>query len=78
MTIAHMEKGVPMKTKVYTEDDKVKSIELELGITEYFVIQKALLTFLTNTDMPVDDRILAVVMTNELNEKEQIELNELN
>ena len=67
-----------MKTKVYTEDDKVKSIELELSITEYFVIQKALLTFLTNTDMPVDDRILAVVMTNELNEKEQIELNDLN
>ena len=28
-----------MKTKVYTKKDKVKSIELELGVTEYFVIQ---------------------------------------
>ena len=67
-----------MKTKVYTKKDKVKSIELELGVTEYFVIQKALLAFLSNTDMPVDDRILAVVMTDEMEEKEQIELDEFN
>ena len=67
-----------MKTKVYTKKDKVKSIELELNIAEYFVIHKALLAFLSNTDMPVDDRILAVVMTDEMEEKEQVELDDFN
>ncbi len=67
-----------MKTKVYTKKDKVKSIELELNVAEYFVIQKALFTFLSDTDMPVDDRILAVVMTDEMDEKEQVELENLN
>lgn len=67
-----------MKTKVYTKKDKVKSIELELNVAEYLVIHKALLTFLSNTDMPVDDRILAVVMTDEMEEKEQVELEDFN
>ena len=67
-----------MKTKVYTKKDKVKSIELELNVAEYFVIQKALFAFLYNTDMSVDDRILAVVMTDEMEEKEQVELDDLN
>lgn len=67
-----------MKTKVYTKEDKVKSIELNVNVAEYFVIHKALLTFLCDTDMPVDDRILAVVMTDEMEEKEQVELTEFN
>lgn len=61
-----------MKTKVYTKKDKVKSIELELNVAEYFVIQKALFAFLYNTDMSVDDRILAVVMTDEMEEKSRL------
>ena len=67
-----------MKVRVYTKEDKVKSIELDVGVGEYFVIQKALCTFAGNTEMPVDDRLLAVVMTDEMEEKEQVEMNEFN
>ena len=67
-----------MKVKVYTKEDKVKSIDLNVNVAEYFVILKALTNFLCDTDMPVDDRILAVVMTDEIENKEQIELTDLN
>ena len=67
-----------MKVKVYTKEDKVKSIDLEIGVVEYLVISKALSIFASNVEMPVDDRLMAVVMTDEMQEKEQIELDEFN
>jgi len=67
-----------MKVKVYTKEDKVKSIDLEVGVVEYLVISKALSVFASNVEMPVDDRLMAVVMTDEMQEKEQIELDEFN
>lgn len=67
-----------MKVKVYTKEDKVKSIDLEVGVVEYLVISKALSIFASNVEMPVDDRLMAVVMTDEMQEKEQIELDEFN
>lgn len=67
-----------MKVKVYTKEDKVKSIELSVNVVEYLCISKALSIFAGNTDMPVDDRILAVVMTDEMEEKEQVEMDEFN
>lgn len=67
-----------MKVNVYTKEDKVKSVEIELEVAEYFVLQKALLNFTSNMDEPMPDRILAVMMTEGMNEKEQIELDEFN
>lgn len=67
-----------MKVDVYTKEDKVKGIELYLEVAEYFVLQKALLNFAANMDEPMPDRILAVMMTEGMNEKEQIELDEFN
>lgn len=67
-----------MKVNVYTKEDKIKSIELNVDVTEFFTIQKALCIYAGNPDMPVDDRIVAVMMTNDMNDKEQIELDEFN
>lgn len=67
-----------MKINVYTKDDKVKYIELNLEVGEYFVLQKALLNFTSNMDESMADRILAVMMTDNMNDKEQIELEDFN
>ena len=67
-----------MKINVYTKEDKVKYIELNLEVGEYFVLQKALLNFASNMDESMPDRILAVMMTDNMHEKEQIELEEFN
>ena len=67
-----------MKVNVYTRDDKVQSVELNLEVSEYFVVQKALLNFAANMDEPMPDRILAVMITENMNEKEQVELEEFN
>ncbi len=63
-----------MKVNVYTREDKIQKIELELETAEYFIIQKALLNFTVNTNEPMEDRILAVMMTESIKQKEQIEL----
>ena len=67
-----------MKVKVYTRNDKVQSIELNMGVTEFFTIQKVLCIYAGNPDMPVEDRVVAVMMTDDMNEKEQVELEEFN
>ena len=67
-----------MKVNVYTRKDKVQNIEIELEVAEYFILQKSLLNFAANIDEPMPDRILAVMMTEGMNAKEQIELDEFN
>lgn len=67
-----------MKVNVYTKDDMVKNIELNVSVSEYFAIQKALCVYAGNSDMPVDDRIMAVMMTEDMNDKQQIELEDFN
>ena len=67
-----------MKVNVYTREDKVKGIELQLEVSEYFIIQKALRNFAANMDEPMPDRIMAVMMTEDMNQKEQVELDEFN
>lgn len=67
-----------MKVDVYTKEDKVKGIELHLEVGEYFIIQKALRNFAADMDEPMPDRIMAVMMTEDMNQKEQIELDEFN
>ena len=67
-----------MKVNVYTREDKVKGVELQLEVSEYFIIQKALRNFAANMDEPMPDRIMAVMMTEDMNQKEQIELDEFN
>ena len=67
-----------MTVNVYTKNDKVKYIELNIDVNEYFAIQKALCIYAGNPDMPLEDRILAVTMTDDMNDKTQIELAEYN
>ena len=67
-----------MKVNVYTKDDVIKNIELNVNVTEFFTIQKALCIYAGNPDMPLEDRIVAVTITDDLNDKEQIELEEFN
>ena len=63
-----------MKINIYTKQDKVKWIELNLEVGEYFVIQRALSNLAGDLDANVEDRVLAVMMTAAFDEKEQIEL----
>lgn len=65
-----------MKINVYTKQDKVKWIELEVEVGEYFVIQRALSNLAGDLDANVEDRLLAVMMTAAFDEKEQIELDD--
>jgi hypothetical protein len=67
-----------MKVNVYTKDDMVKSIELNLEIGEYFVIQKALCSLASDMESPMEDRIVAVMLTEDMNKKEQVELSNMN
>lgn len=67
-----------MKVNVYTKEDMVKNIELNVNVAEFFAIQRALCAYAGNSDMPVEDRVLAVMITDEMKDKEQIELEEFN
>ena len=67
-----------MKINVYTKEDMVKNIELNVSVTEFFVIQKALCIYAGNPDMPLEDRIIAVTISDAFNDKEQVELEDFN
>lgn len=68
-----------MKVNVYTRDDKVQSVEFtDMEVGEYFLIQKALLNMTSNMEVNVEERLLAVMLTENMNNKEQIELNDMN
>lgn len=67
-----------MKVNVYTKDEMVKNIELNVNVAEFFAIQKALCVYAGNAEMPVEDRVLAVMISDEMKDKEQIELEGLN
>ena len=67
-----------MTVNVYTKEDKVKYIELNIEVGEFFVIQTALARLAGDIDANLEDRMLAVMMTENLKEKEQIELDEFN
>ena len=67
-----------MKINVYTKEDMVKNIELNVSVVEFFVIQKALCIYAGNPDMPLEDRIVAVTISDAFNDKEQVELEDFN
>ena len=67
-----------MTVNVYTKEDKVKSIELNVDVNEFFTIQKALCVCAGNPDIALEDRLTAVVITDDMNDKNQIELDEFN
>ena len=67
-----------MKVNVYTKDDKVQNIELQVEVGEFFLIQKALVGLAGDIDANVEDRLLAVMMSDNMKDKEQIELNDFN
>jgi len=64
--------------KVYTKKDMVEFIELNLEVGEFFVIRNALLNLASDLEAPVEDRLLAVMLTENFKEKEQIEMDEFN
>ena len=67
-----------MIVNVYTRENKVKYIELNIEVGEFFVIQTALNRLAGDMDADMEDRMLAVMMTENLKNKEQIELDEFN
>ena len=67
-----------MTIKVYTKEDKVRGIDLEVEVSEYFVIQTALARLAGDIDANLEDRMLAVMMTEAFKDKEQVELDEFN
>ena len=67
-----------MKVNVYTKNDIVKNVELNMSVAEFFVLQNALLDMAGNMDANVEDRVVAVMMTEDLKDKEQIEIDEFN
>lgn len=67
-----------MTVNVYTKEDKVQYIELNIEVGEYFLMQKALISLAADIDADVEDRLLAVMMSDNMKNKEQIELTEFN
>ena len=66
-----------MKVNVYTKNNKVQSIDLNVDINEFFTIQKALCIYAGNPDIPVEDRLVAVVITDDMNGTEKFDKTEL-
>ena len=66
-----------MKLNVYTKDGVVKYVELNVDVTEFFAIKKALCTYAANSDIPTEDRVLAVMITEDMKDPENIELDKL-
>ena len=67
-----------MKLNVYTKDGVVKYVELNVDVAEFFTIKKALCTYAANSDIPTEDRVLAVMITEDMKDSENIELDKLN
>lgn len=67
-----------MTVNVYTKEEKIKYVELNVDVEEYFTILKALCTYAGNPDMPLEDRRLAVSISDDMNKKNKIELDEFN
>ena len=64
--------------KVYTKNDMVEFIELNLEVGEFFVIRNALVRLASDLDSPVEDRLLAVMLTENFKEKEKVEMDDFN
>ena len=67
-----------MKVNVYTIEDKVRRVDLEAEVGEFFVIKTALARLAGDTSADVEDRMLAVMITENFKDAEQIELDDLN
>ena len=67
-----------MKINVYTKDETVKYVELNVDVTELFVIKKALNAYAGDSVMSAEDRIVAVMITEDMKEPERVELDEFN
>lgn len=67
-----------MKVNVYTKDEVVKYVELNVDITEFFAIKKALNAYAGDSTMSAEDRIVAVMITEDMKDPEKIELDEFN
>ena len=67
-----------MKINVYTKDEVVKYVELNVDVTEFFTIKKALNAYAGNSAMSAEDRIVAVMITEDMKDPEKVELDEFN
>ena len=67
-----------MKVNVYTKGEEVKYVELNVDITEFFAIKKALNAYAGDSSMSAEDRIVAVMITEDMKDPERIELDEFN
>ena len=67
-----------MKVNVYTKDEVVKYVELNVDVTEFFTIKKALNAYAGNSAMSAEDRIVAVMITEDMKDPKRVELDEFN
>ena len=67
-----------MKINVYTKGEEVKYVELNVDVAEFFAIKKALNAYAGDSSMPAEDRVLAVMITEDMKDPERVELDEFN
>ena len=66
-----------MTVFVYTKEEKVIDLELNIGVIEYLVIQAALRRMVDDVDTPEADRVAAAQILSDTENKVVIDLNEL-
>ena len=66
-----------MEINIYTRNESVKNISLDLSVGEYLVIQNALELLSNNDESPFTDRVLAANMIMDSDNKTIVDLNGL-
>lgn len=66
-----------MEINIYTRNESVKNISLDLSVGEYLVIQNALELLSNNDESPFTDRVLAANMIMDSDNKTIVDLDGL-
>lgn len=66
-----------MEINIYTRNESVKNISLDLSVGEYLVIQNALELLSNNNESPFTDRVLAANMIMDSDNKIIVDLDGL-
>lgn len=66
-----------MTVYVYTKEEKIIDLELNIGVIEYLIIQAALRRMVDDTDTPEADRVAAAQILSDTENKVVIDLNDL-
>lgn len=66
-----------MTVYVYTKEEKIIDLELNIGVIEYLIIQAALRRMVDDIDIPEADRVAAAQILSDTENKVVIDLGEL-